>query len=142
VTIGQHFDDGRRAVTGGDGALFPIRFDGWYRVLSSAVLIRPSRSDVVVRDAEVLVRMDWAFRARFPRSAVVAANDPQLRPLSRGVHGFAGRWLVNGSAQGLVAIDLDPTQRAFVLGFPLRLRRLVVSVERPEALLAALRRSS
>jgi hypothetical protein len=141
VTPGEQIDEGRAAI-GGDGALFPIRFDGWYRILSSAVLLRPSHSYVVVRDAEVEVRMDWAFRARFPRSAVVAATDPQRRPLSRGVHGFAGRWLVNGSAQGLVAIDLDPAQRALVLGFRLRLRRLVVSVERPETLTAALRSRS
>jgi hypothetical protein len=141
VTPGEQIDEGRAAI-GGDDAVFPIRFDGWYRILSSAVLLRPAHSCVVVRDAEVEVRMDWAFRARFPRSAVVAATDPHRRPLSRGVHGFAGRWLVNGSAQGLVAIDLDPTQRAFVLGFPLRLRRLVVSVEQPEALTAALRSRS
>jgi hypothetical protein len=129
-----------RVVLDGAGEMFPIRFDGWYRLLSSVVLIRPSRSYAVVRAQDVEVRMDWAFRARFARSAVVAAATAQIRPLSRGVHGFAGGWLVNGSARGLVSIDLDPTQSARVLGFPVRLRRLVISVERPDALAAALRR--
>jgi hypothetical protein len=64
-----------------------------------------------------------------------------IRPISRGVHGIAGRWLVNGSGQGLLTIDLMPNQRAYVIGFPVRLRRLLVSVADPVALVEALRTS-
>ena len=125
-----------------DSDLFPIRFDGWYRVLSSAVLIRPSGSYVAVHGDEIEVRMDWAFRARFARSAVVSVVETDARPLSRGVHGFAGRWLVNGSARGLLAIGLKPAQRAYVVGFPVRLRQLVVSVDEPDTLAGILTRPS
>jgi hypothetical protein len=119
---------------------YPIRFDSAYGVLSTFLLMRPSEAFVEVDGAEVRVRMAWGFRARFPRSAVTAATAYRSRPLSRGVHGFAGRWLVNGSGDGIVDLSLEPTQRAHVLGFPVRLRNLLVSVEDPAGLMAALAR--
>jgi hypothetical protein len=120
-------------------ARFPIRFDAAYRLLSMALLLAPSDSFVEVEGDEVRVRMAWGFRARFPRSSVVSVTESQKRPLSRGVHGFAGRWLVNGSGQGIVSITLEPRQRGYVVGFPVRLRNLLVSVEDPAGLMAALR---
>lgn len=117
---------------------FPIRFDAAYRALSGAVLIAPSKSFVEVDADAVRVQMAWAFRAAFPRSSVASVSAGDRRPSSRGVHGFAGRWLVNGSGEGLVVLRLEPAQRARVLGFPVRLRELTVSVEAPERLAAAL----
>ena len=117
---------------------FPIRFDEWYAILSSALLLPPSSSYVEVDSGQVHVRMGWAFRSRFARAAVVSAVQTHENPLSRGVHGFAGRWLVNGSGQGILTIDLTPNQRGYVMGFPVRLRRLLVSVAEPVALAAAL----
>jgi hypothetical protein len=61
------------------------------------------------------------------------------RPISRGVHGWRGRWLVNGAGRPLVGIDLDPAPRAYVTGFPVRLRRVVVSVADADALIGAFR---
>ncbi len=117
---------------------FPIRFDGWYGILSSSLLIPPSGSYVEVDGEEVRVRMAWAFRCRFPRTAVASAAETYRNPLSRGVHGFAGRWLVNGSGVGIVTMDLVPPQRGYVMGFPVRLRQLMVSMEDPAALVAVL----
>ena len=117
---------------------FPIRFDGWYRLLSTILLLPPSSAYLVVDGAHVQVRMGWAFSSRFPRSAVVAVSAPRRRPISRGVHGLAGRWLVNGSGRGLVSISLRPRQRAYVLGLPVRLTLLTVSVAEPSTLAAAL----
>jgi len=117
---------------------FPIRFDSAYRVLSAALLLSPSDSFVEVEGDEVRVRMAWGFRARFPRSAVASATLYQQKPLSRGVHGVAGRWLVNGSGEGIVDIALEPRQRGYVMGFPVRLRNLLVSVEDPTDLMTAL----
>ncbi len=118
---------------------FPIRFDSTYRALSKALLIAPSASYVDVDEDMVDVRMAWAFRSRFPRSAVTATRPHGGRPLSRGVHGLAGRWLVNGSGEGILEIKLEPNQRAHVLGFGVTLRELWLSVEDPSALAAALR---
>ena len=78
--------------------------------------------------------MGWAFRARFPRATVISTSALDIHPLSRGVHGFGGRWLVNGSGRGIVSICLSPAPRAYVLGVPVRLREVLVSVDRPEEL--------
>lgn len=118
---------------------FPIRFDRLYGWLSSALLLPPSAAFVELRDDRVHVRMGWAFRATFPRSAVASIAESGQRPLSRGVHGLFGRWLVNGSADGLVRLNLEPGQRAHVLGLPVKVRELLVSVEDPAALVRRLR---
>lgn len=121
---------------------FAIRFDQWYRVLSTALFLPPSSAYVEVDGDDVYVRMGWAFCSRFSRRAIASASETHARPLSRGVHGFAGRWLVNGSGHGLLAIDLGPTQRGYVMGFPVRLRQLMVSVTDPGALATALTTSA
>ena len=123
-----------------DVARFPIRFDAVYRVVSTALLLLPADSYVELAGDEVRVRMAWGFRSRFPRAAVTAAAPYGRRPISRGVHGFAGRWLVNGSGDGIVSLELQPAQRAWVVGFPVRLRTLLVSVQDPAGLVAALQR--
>lgn len=117
-----------------DHARFAIRFDGWYRSLSSVLFLPPSASYVEVQGDAVHVRMGWAFRATFPRRAVVAVSPLARRLMSRGVHGLAGRWLVNGSGQGIVKIDLRPDQRAYVMGIPVRLCQVLVSLEDPRSL--------
>jgi hypothetical protein len=117
---------------------FPIRFDPWYLILSSVLFLPPSHSYVEVKGEEVRVRMGWAFRSRFPKKAVATAAKTHEKPLSRGVHGLAGRWLVNGSGQGILTINLVPAQRGYVVGFPVRLRQLMVSVAEPDTLAAVL----
>ncbi|MFD2111383.1 hypothetical protein [Thiorhodococcus fuscus] len=117
---------------------FFIRFDGWYEFLSTLLLLPPSACYVSISGDLVEVRMGWAFSARVPRTAITSVAPLRKSPLSRGVHGFAGRWLVNGSGRGILTLDLKPAQRGSVMGFPVRLRELQVSVEDPDGLVAAL----
>jgi len=117
---------------------FPIKFDRAYGMLSTALFMSPAKSYVEFVGDHVLVRMGWGFRSEFPKTAVKAVSRWGRRPISRGVHGFAGRWLVNGSGDGIVTVDLEPQQRGYVMGFPVRLRQLMVSVEQPEQLMGAL----
>jgi hypothetical protein len=120
---------------------FPIRFDAAYKVLSYAVLIPPSDSYLEISGDQIHVRMAWAFRAKFSRLSVASTTRLNERPLSRGVHGFSGRWL-NGSGDGILVIDLKPVERGYVMGFPVRLKQLMVSVDEPVALAAALGQST
>jgi hypothetical protein len=85
--------------------------------------------------------MGWAFRATFERSCVSGTSrfDRRVR-LTRGVHGWAGRWLVNGAGDDILVVHLEPRQRAYVMGFPVKLEQLLVSVDDPQALAAALAR--
>jgi len=121
-------------------ARFPIRFDAWFRVMASTLFMPPSKSYLEIGDAMIDVRMAWAFRAAFPRSAVAATSMLKVKTVSRGVHGWAGRWLVNGSGAGIVVLVLAPALRAWVAGLPVRLSQLLVSVEDPEGLRALLTR--
>jgi hypothetical protein len=82
--------------------------------------------------------MAWAFSLRAERAAVTGAAPDHDRVWAWGVHGWGGRWLVNGSAQGLVRITFDPPVPGRVLGFPVRVHTLRVSVEDPGGLVAAL----
>jgi hypothetical protein len=125
-------------MPGTNSKRIPILFDRWYAVLSTALGLFPSSSYVQVSGNETHVRMGWAFRATFARRDIASIEISNRNPVSRGVHGFAGRWLVNGSGRGIVIITLNPAQRCHVLGLPLRLRQLLVSVAEPGALTALL----
>lgn len=117
---------------------FAIRFDGGFRWLFTLLLLPPSASYVEVGEDEVQVRMSWGFRARIPRWTVTSATPYGKTVFSWGVHGWGGRWLVNGSSRGIVSVKLEPSARAWVMGFPIRLKELLVSVEDPEGLTRAL----
>ena len=118
---------------------YPIRFDSWFEVLSRSVSLKPSQSWLDVGPDEIAVRMGWGFRASFPRASVAGTESlDDARPLSRGVHGWRGRWLVNGSADGLVSVRIEPPARGYVMGFPVLLKELMVSVDEPARLIAEL----
>lgn len=118
---------------------FAFSYDRWCGWLLGLLGHGRSLSRITVDDREARVVMGLAFRSTIPRSAIRdAAPETGRRPWSRGVHGWRGRWLVNGSADGLVRIELDPPVQARVMGIPVALRTLVVSVEEPHDLVTAL----
>jgi hypothetical protein len=111
----------------------PIRYQmPWNWLLT--VLLLPARSAYVRIDGDVVkVRMGWAFRARFSRADVLEVA--KFRPVvSVGVHGFRGRWLVNGAHRPIAVIRLAQPVRARVIGFPLSVREILVSVADRDAL--------
>lgn len=118
---------------------YPLRFSRLSGRLMRPLGMGPGVSGVDVDAGQVRVRMGWAFRARFPSAVVREVRAGVRMPFPGwGVHGWRGRWLVNGSSRGLVRMRLDPPQRARVCGFPVRLRALWVSAEDPEGLARAL----
>ena len=116
---------------------FPIRY-GVFRPLLSVLGMGSRFSSVAIDGAHVRVRMGWSFQADIPRSSITGAEASTGFVGGIGVHGGRGQWLVNGAANGLVTIHIDPPARGRVLGVPVRLRTLRVSVESPEELLAVL----
>lgn len=75
---------------------FPILFTGGMQAMG-AIGIRPHNSYVEVDPERVQVRMGWSFRATLPRSSVRSVEPDHDRVAAWGVHGWRGRWLVNGS---------------------------------------------
>jgi hypothetical protein len=116
----------------------PIRYSSARGWIVRAVGLLPRWSYVDIGADSVRVRMGWAFRTRIARTNIAEVTRSDRYVLSTGVHGWNGRWLVNAAGPPLVVIRMSDGQRAFVLGYPVRLRELLVSVVDPESVIAAL----
>lgn len=118
-----------------------VRFAISYHPVNAAILgllgMGRKRSEVVVGADTVRVRMGWAFSTEIDRSSIRASHDDRS-VWGWGVHGWRSRWLVNGSSNGLVRLDIAPAVRARVCGIGLDLTELRVSVEDPDGLIDAL----
>ena len=90
-----------------------------------------------VEDGGLHVRFGWGFRTEIPLSSITDAKPNSDRVYSWGAHGWHGRWLVNGSSKDIVELTIDPPARGYVMGVPIALRTLYISVTDPEALIAA-----
>jgi hypothetical protein len=124
------------SIPGTDGSRIPIRF-GRLKPLFVVLGITPASSYLELDTDRVRVRLSWAFRGGMPRPSIRSVRRVS-NSISIGAHGWRGRWLVNGAAGPLVAIAIDPPGRAWVLGVPMRLRELIVSVDDPDAVIAEL----
>jgi hypothetical protein len=106
------------------------------RVLFFLLLIRPR---VDVSRSALLVTLGWSFRVAVPRGAIQAADSVPWRRHSIGAHGWRGRWLVNTATGPLVRIRIAPTTTGRVLGVPIKIRELTLSVDDVAAFLTDLR---
>ena len=106
----------------------PIRYGTPWKWLLPFLLLPARASYLRIEGDVVKVRLGWAFRTKFRRRDVtdVANHRPVL---TIGAHGWKGRWLVNGAHRPIARITLALPARARVLGFPVRLRELLVSVD-------------
>lgn len=111
-------------------ALVPI-----YRMLG----LGPAKSGVWVSADSVRITMGWSFRAEIPRKAMREISPDCGAVTGWGVHGWRGRWLVNGSSSGLVRLEIEPDVRAWIMGIPVRLRTLRLSLVAPDELTSMLR---
>ena len=120
-----------------DAARIPIRF-GRLKPLLVACGLTPAHSYLELGPDMIRVRMGWGFRADIPSASIRAARRVGDN-ISIGVHGWRGRWLVNGASGPLVALQIEPPARARAVGFPIGLRELIVSVDDPDGVVRALR---
>ena len=118
---------------------FEIRYSPWWRWFLVALWLGPRRSFVEIDPTEVRVRMGWGFRASAPRSSIVNARRHRDVWWGIGAHtDLRGRWLVNGSVMGIVAMDLDPRALGRSSGIPIRPKAILVSLVDPDGFLRAL----
>jgi hypothetical protein len=149
AVIREHQAAGRDVPSPG-AQWFAISYsDTWSGRLSDSLdrlLFHAGRgvSGVEVAPGEIRVRMG-SFRLDLPRSSIRSVQRSQARVgRTTGVHGTRRRWLVNGSAEGLVELAVDPPGRVspsidtmFGLG-PSQVSQLTVSLEDPDGFIAAL----
>ena len=85
------------------------------------------------------------FKVDVPRASVrsAARSSHQTRG-TIGVHAKGGSWLANGSADGLVEIEIDPpchTERSLSTLFRrMKVTELIVSLVDPDGFIAAVQR--
>ncbi len=106
----------------------PIKYSNMWSWLLTLFAMPRSLAYIEIDGDTIRVRMSYGFRARFTRGDVSSVNT--FRPVaSIGVHGWRGRWLVNGAHRPIARVTLALPARARVVGFPVRLRELLVSVD-------------
>jgi hypothetical protein len=104
----------------------------------------PGVSGVAVDAGQIRVRMG-SFKLDIPRGSVRSIKRSQARVRgTTGVHGGRGRWLVNGSTDGLVELAIQPPCY-LAPGIDTLFRRqkvnlLIVSLVDPDGLIAAVKR--
>jgi hypothetical protein len=121
---------------------FSLSFNRFIAVLTTPLLAGPRHCSVQIERPSLTVRMGaggWAFQAEVPLDSIVDATPASGPVMAWGAHGWRGRWLVNGSSQGLVRVRIEPRAPGRCLGFPLRIRELTLSLDDPTGFIAALR---
>ena len=104
----------------------------------------PARGRIEVDTGELRLRMA-DFKVDVPRASVrrAARSSHQTRG-TIGVHAKGGSWLANGSADGLVEIEIDPPCRTgrSLSTFFLRMKvtELIVSLVDPDGFIAEVQR--
>jgi hypothetical protein len=117
---------------------FAISYTPLLLPLLSLLGLGPAWSGVWVDRDAVRVQMGWGFRARIRRESVRTVARDSAAVTGWGVHGWRGRWLVNGSSAGMVRIKIEPPARAWTMGVPVRLHMLRLSTTRPDELVTLL----
>ncbi len=117
---------------------FSFRYDRWCGWILGLFASGRRFSHVLVGEDVVDVRLGIAFQGTIDRSAIRGAHRWTGRVLGWGAHGWRGRWLVNGSSKGIIVLEIDPAARGRVLGCPVKVSELALSLEEPEAFAAAL----
>ena len=117
---------------------FEIDYSRGNRFFMGLIGVGPRFSGVVIDDEQVSVRMGWGFQAHIPLTGIQRVASTVRPFFAWGAHGWRGRWLVNGSSKGIVALEIDPPARGWAIGFPLRLRVVYISLADPDAFITAL----
>ena len=134
---GAPFEEAQRFAIGYDGM---DRFSRWADALLGG---GPDGGRVEIHADQLRLRMA-DFNLDVPRASVREAAPSSLRSGgTMGVHARNGKWLANGSANGLVEITIDPpcrTERCLSSLFRrMEVNALIVSLVDPDGFVAAVR---
>jgi hypothetical protein len=131
----------------GEPERFAISYDGMGPISTWADTLLgggPAGGRIEVDAGELRLRMA-DFKVDVPRASVrrAARSSHQTRG-TIGVHAKGGIWLANGSADGLVEIEIDPpchTPRSLSTLFRrMKVTELIVSLVDPDCFIAAVQR--
>jgi hypothetical protein len=119
---------------------FKMAYWPWLLPLMFVVGAGPSTAHIEI-DGDVLrVKMGWFwFRATIPLRSIVHARRSANAWFSIGIHtDVMHGWIVNGSPFGMVQLTIEPPAEGRFAGLPIQVGNLWLSLEDPDAFLAAL----
>ena len=120
---------------------FDIAYTGINGPMMKVLGVGPGRGYVIVTPDDLIVKMGWAFSGTVPRSRITSAEaSTKPRGYGWGVHGWNGKWVINGSDSGIVKIDLSPATTMRTLIFPINPHVLYISLVSPKEFLEAVSR--
>jgi len=118
---------------------FRLRYARWMRPILAATGMGPRWVKIELSDTDLTVRAGLWFTGIIPRSSIRAFGRQRDAWWAIGVHtDFRGAWLVNGSPRNIVMLTVDPPARARMAGISVKVKRLGLSLEDPDAFMAAL----
>ena len=119
---------------------YPIRRDAVWRPLLAVFGGISGNAFVEVDDERVRFRFGWLFDETAPRREIVAARRVRwsvLRGIGWRIGPLDSAGLI-GSRTGVVEVEFRAPRRVRLAAVPWRVRRIAVSVQDPDALVAAL----
>jgi hypothetical protein len=88
---------------------------------------------------DTAVRLRAGLHVDIPRSSIVSATVGRARFVDGvGIHGWGGRWVVNGRMGYVAVLRVQPATQGHLYGVPVRIRELLVAVADPAALVREL----
>jgi hypothetical protein len=105
-----------------------IKYSKIWSWLLRLLLLPPRFSYIEIDGDTIRVRMGWGFRAKFRRGDISSVSSRRAVVIV-GVHGWRGRWLVNGANRPIGQITFALPVKARVLGVRVQVRELLVSVD-------------
>ena len=141
--IKNYQEAGPGAVSSSSARWFAIDYSDMGRIsLWTDTLLGggPGRGGVELNSTVLRVLMP-GFHLHIPRASVRSATRSALRTRSIGVHGGRGRWLVNGSYNGLVELAIEPPcyapRQPSTLFLRSKVSSLTISLIDPDGFIAA-----
>jgi hypothetical protein len=136
-------DAAAETISNANPRTFRFSYTPFTERLFTLLRVGPAQSSIDVSDQHIHVRMGWSGLLTIERSAIVTA-ELSKKPFGygAGVHGKRGKWVFNGSDDGIVKLTFDLPQHGRVLKFPIKPHELYLSLEDPAGFLAEIGFSS
>ena len=99
----------------------------------------PKRAVIRMSASHLHVKLGWAFQADIPLMSIAEIRRGQRVIDGWGARGRQGVWVVNGSANDIVEVVIDPPVHARAARRRVALQLLRISVSGPDSLIEALR---
>lgn len=126
-------------TAGGSGTDHPFAYRSWLRPLFTVLGAGPRWSSVTVDGGALAVRLGPLFTCSVPLDAISRVEPSRTSWLAVGAHtNLRGTWIINADVGPAVDVELDRVVRGRTLGFPVKVRRLILGVAEPDRLLERL----